>query len=168
MIVREARKEELSLIQMQRVLAYEEYAEHLPPGHWIALKESISAEINPLTGVEVLIAEIYGEILGSVALFPASSDSYQGLVKEQEYPEIRMLAILPQARKKGIASLLIDECIKRSKARKSKYIGLHTGEFMENAIKLYEKLGFERVPESDFIPAGDGIVVKGYRYQIKY
>lgn len=167
MIVREARKEEFSLIQMQRVLAYEEYAEHLPTGHWIALKESISAEINPLTGAEVLIAELYGEILGSVALFPARSDSYQGMVEKQEYPEIRMLAILPQARKKGVASLLIDECIKRSKSTKSKYIGLHTGEFMENAIKLYEKLGFERVPESDFIPAEDGIVVRGYRYQIE-
>jgi ribosomal protein S18 acetylase RimI-like enzyme len=168
MLVREARKDEYSIIQIQRVLAYEEYAEHLPPGHWTALKKSISAEIEPSAGIEVFIAEFNGEILGSVALFPPNADSYKGRVDLQDYPEIRMLAILPHARNKGAASLLIEECIKRSKTRNSKYVGLHTGEFMVNAMNLYEKLGFERVPELDFIPADDGIVVKGYRYEIKY
>lgn len=37
---------------------------------------------------------------------------------------------------------------------------------MKNAIRLYEMMGFERVPELDFIPANDGIVVKAYRYSI--
>ncbi|OIK16821.1 hypothetical protein BIV60_02045 [Bacillus sp. MUM 116] len=41
-------------------------------------------------------------------------------------------------------------------ARAHLSIGLHTGEFMERAMGLYECLGFERLPDFDF----DGIIVK--------
>lgn len=166
MIIREATESELPIIKEQRVLAYEEYAKLLPESHWLALKSAITADIDIVTGAELLIAEEGGEILGSVALFPARTDAYQGFVEAQDYPEIRMLAIMPEARKKGVGIALIKDCIARSKGNDAKYIGLHTGEFMKAAMKLYEKIGFERVPELDFVPADDGIVKKGYRYQI--
>ncbi|WP_256243316.1 hypothetical protein [Bacillus sp. V3B] len=38
---------------------------------------------------------------------------------------------------------------------------------MESAIKLYERLGFERLPQFDFEPANDGIIVKAFRLTIK-
>jgi len=34
---------------------------------------------------------------------------------------------------------------------------------MEDAIKLYEHLGFARLPQFDFEPANDGIIVKAFR-----
>lgn len=166
MIIRAATESELPIIKEQRVVAYEEYAKLLPESHWLALKSAITAEVDILTGAELLIAEEGGRILGSVALFPAKTDAYQGFVKVQEYPEIRMLAIMPDARKKGVGSALIKDCIARTKGNDAKYIGLHTGEFMKGAMRLYEKIGFRRVPELDFVPADDGIVVKAYRYQI--
>ena len=42
-------------------------------------------------------------------------------------------------------------------------MGLHTADFMENAIKLYTHLGFERLPQFDFEPTNDGIIVKAFR-----
>jgi len=167
MIIRAATKNELPIIKEQRVLAYEEYAKLLPESHWLALKSAITADVDLLTGAELLIAVEEGRILGSVALFPAKTDAYQGFAKAQDYPEIRMLAIMPDARKKGVGTALIKDCIARSKGNDAKYIGLHTGEFMKGAMRLYEKIGFYRVSELDFIPAHDGIVVKAYRYQIK-
>jgi hypothetical protein len=34
---------------------------------------------------------------------------------------------------------------------------------MKDAVRLYEGLGFIRVPENDFVPLEDGILVKAYR-----
>ncbi|MEH7885294.1 GNAT family N-acetyltransferase [Bacillus sp. JJ1609] len=167
MLIRIAQSKELELLKEQRIIAYEEYAEKLPESHWAALRSAITADMDSNSEGEILIAEDEGKILGSVALFPAKTDAYQGLVKAQDYPEIRMLAIMPLARKMGVGSALINECINRSKRKNAQYIGLHTGEFMIHAKKLYEKLGFHRVPELDFVPADDGIVVNAYRYTLK-
>ena len=163
MIVREALLEELPYIREQRVYAYQEHAKRIPREHWHALKKAISSEADLQPGVDRIVAEINGVIVGSVVLFPAKTDAYGGFVKELEYPEIRMLAVSPEARGKGVARALISECIERAKNKGFHSIGLHTGEFMADAMRLYERLGFEHLPEFDFMPADDGIIVKAYR-----
>jgi GNAT superfamily N-acetyltransferase len=167
MIIREALESELPYIREQRVSSYEEHAVKIPEGHWQALKQAISSKADLQPGVDRLVAEIDGRIVGSVALFPAKTDAYEGYVEELDYPEIRMLAVSPKARGKGVASALISECIKLAKVKGYNSIGLHTGQFMETAMRLYERLGFERLPQYDFEPADDGIVVKAYRLTFK-
>ncbi|MRH43919.1 GNAT family N-acetyltransferase [Aquibacillus halophilus] len=166
MNIRNANKREIELIRNQRVQAYSEHAKAIPDQHWQALKQAISSDADIQDGVELIVAELGGEIVGSVALFPANTDAYQGYVDELDYPEIRVLAVSPEARGKGIASALINECINRTKLKGFDYIGLHTGSFMESAIKLYERIGFERLPQYDFEPADDGIIVKAFRLSI--
>lgn len=166
MIIRDVREEELFFIREQRVSSYEEHAQRISKGHWQALKQGISSDSDLQEGVERIVAEIDGKIVGSVVLFPAKTDAYRGLVEEMDYPEIRMLAVTPEARGKGLGTALISECVRRTKAKGFNSIGLHTGEFMEKAIQLYEYLGFERLPQFDFQPADDGIIVKAYRLQI--
>ncbi|UTR09881.1 GNAT family N-acetyltransferase [Evansella sp. LMS18] len=163
MIIRDAKKQELELIRKQRVDAYRDHADSVPSAHWEALKAAISSEADSQPEVEVIVAEIEGTIVGSVVLFPAESDAYDGHVDKLGYPEIRMLAVDQKARGKGAAYGLVAECISRAKKKGYKYIGLHTGEFMKGAMRLYERMGFERVPENDFVPADDGIVVKAFR-----
>lgn len=163
MIIRSAVKSELPYIREQRVSSYEEHAKKISEGHWQALKHGISSEADTQPGVELIVAELDGEIAGSVALFPAKTDAYEGYVEELDYPEIRMLAVSRQARGKGVATALISECIRRTKSQGFQAIRLHTGEFMTTAMRLYESLGFERLPQYDFQPADDGIVVKAYR-----
>lgn len=163
MIIRDAAEKELPYIREQRVVSYEEHAKSIPEDHWIALKHAISSKADIQPGVERIVVEIDGEIVGSVVLFPAKSNAYEGFVDELDYPEIRMLAVAPTARGKGVASALVTECIHRAKAQGFHAIGLHTGEFMKNAMRLYERLGFERQPQFDFEPANDGIIVKAYR-----
>lgn len=166
MIIRNAKKEEIPYIRDQRIHAYTEHASKIPDEHWEALKKAISSDADSQSGVDLIVAEMNGNIVGSVALFPAKTDAYDGMVDELDHPEIRLLAVSAENRGKGIASGLIKECILRAKSKGYQAIGLHTGEFMTDAIKLYENLGFERLPQYDFEPANDGIIVKAFRLLI--
>lgn len=165
--IREALSNEMDSVREQRVQAYEEHSQKVPVGHWNALKKAILADTDVQAGVEFLVAELNGEVVGSIVLYPAKSDAYDGLVDELDYPEIRMLAVSPNVRSKGIAEELVNECIKRAKQKEYKYIGLHTADFMTSAMRLYERIGFERQPQFDFEPANDGIIVKAYRLTIE-
>ena len=167
LIIRDAKNEELVYIREMRLHAYEEHAPKIPEAHWNALQQSILSDADSKPGIERIVAEIDGEIVGSVALFAPDKQIYEGLLDEElNYPELRMLAISQQARGKGVATALINECIKRTKEKGFTEMGLHTADFMENAIKLYTHLGFERLPQFDFEPANDGIIVKAFRIYV--
>jgi GNAT superfamily N-acetyltransferase len=160
--IRHAEKDMIPYIREQRISAYSDFAKALPVDHWNALKQALSSDADSQPGVELIIAELDGNIAGSVVLFPAKSNAYEGYIDELDYPEIRMLAVSPEARSKGVASALVTKCIERAKKAGFTSIGLHTGEFMKNAISLYEHFGFKRLPQYDFEPANDGIIVRAY------
>lgn len=167
MIIREAVEGELPEIRELRINAYQEHAQKISEDHWQVLKQSITSDADRQSGAECFVAEIDGRIVGSIALFPPNTDAYKGLVDELDHPEIRMLAVSKMARGKGVASALITECIQRAKAKGYQTIGLHTADFMESAIKLYTRLGFDRLPKDDFEPSNDGIIVKAFQYTIQ-
>ncbi|MFC0557589.1 GNAT family N-acetyltransferase [Halalkalibacter alkalisediminis] len=163
MNIRDALQEELNEIRTKRIAAYSEHALAVSKEHWQVLKQAISSEADTQDRVELIVAEVDGMILGSVALFPPKADAYEGKVDELEYSEIRLLAVTPEARGKGVARALIMECVERTKAKGYDEIGLHTADFMKSAIKLYGSIGFERLPDHDFEPANDGVIVKAFR-----
>ena len=165
--IREALSDEIELIRNQRGKAYEDHAKVIPQDHWDALRKAIMSDADQQISVELLVAELDGEIVGSVALFPAKSDAYRGLVDMLDYPEIRMLAVNHESRGKGVAEALIKECIYRTKTKGLEHIGLHTADFMGTAMRLYERMGFARMPKFDFQPANDGIIVKAFRLSIE-
>jgi GNAT superfamily N-acetyltransferase len=166
-IIRNADKDMTESIREQRVSAYSAHTGSIPGPHWEALKKAISSDADRQPGVELIVAEADGKLAGSVALFPAKTDAYEGYLEELDYPEIRMLAVAPEFQGKGIAKALISECIRRAKEQGFRKIGLHTGDFMKNAMKLYEGFGFKRLPQYDFEPAGDGIIVRAYALEIE-
>ncbi|HET6872473.1 MAG TPA: GNAT family N-acetyltransferase [Sporolactobacillaceae bacterium] len=161
---REALESEWELLQNQRLNAYSEHSEVIPGAHWEKLKEAITSGAERASGAECLVAEVDGKIAGSVVLCPENTDAYKGLADLSAYPEIRMLSVEKTYRNQGIAEALINECLNRARVRGKIAVGLHTADFMETAMRLYTRLGFERVPEQDFEPANDGIIVKAYRY----
>lgn len=156
-----ATKEMYPIIQAQRLDAYRVYQDQLPEDHWNALAQTLSSDADTQEGVELIVAKLDQEIVGSVVLFPAKTNAYE-FIDRLDHPEIRMLAVAKEAQGKGVASALVKECLKRTKDKGIPAIGLHTGEFMKDAIRLYEGFGFERLPDYDFQPADDGIVVRAY------
>ncbi|WP_203340769.1 GNAT family N-acetyltransferase [Planococcus beijingensis] len=166
MLIREAKKNEFYILKEQRLISYHPYEEELSPEHWAMLKANLASTNDQQAGAEVFVAEINGHIAGSVVLFPAESKAYEWDSKTIEYPEIRLLAVSPDFRSQGVGKALVEHCIDICKIRKQKFVGLHTGSFMKNAIALYEKMGFERIASLDIMPLDDGIVVKAFRLDI--
>ncbi|MFI8687510.1 GNAT family N-acetyltransferase [Rossellomorea sp. NPDC077527] len=164
MLIRKMIRDEIEIVRAKRVVCYEEYKDVVSVDHWNALKGTLSSENDLKTGVDIFVAEIDGGIVGSVVLFPGKMEAYEWTTSVPDYPEIRMLAVDREWRGKGIGGKLMHHCIKYSAKQGYMAVGLHTAEFMKNALSLYSKLNFHPVPESDFEPAGDGIIVKGFRY----
>lgn len=162
--IRVARPEELPSVRSARLRAYEPY-ESVEPTTWPDLRASILSTSDQHPGVTVLVAEIDGQLAGSVVLYPSQQDAYDGRVGALPYPEIRMLAVSGPYRKRGIGEALVSACVERAKAAGERAIGLHTGSFMESALRLYARMGFVRVPEFDFHPSPE-VTVLAFRLDI--
>lgn len=161
LVVRTARAEDRDEIARLTLEAYREYATVMEPSAWVALEEAVHASLANDEGVTRLVAEHDGTIVGSAALYAPDSAAYGDLVSPTSWPEVRLVAVAPSARGKGIARALVEECIRRARLAGASVLGLHTSRSMRRAVRLYERMGFVRDPEHDFHPPGAELV-EGY------
>ena len=162
LIIRDARPNERDAIADLTLRAYAEYATIMDPLAWDGLEGAIKVALTSSERIERIIAEDDGEILGSVLLFPPAIPAYEFSEERAAAPELRLLAVAPEARGKGVGEALVNECIRRARAIGAHELGLHTSRSMRGAMRLYERMGFVRAPERDFHPPGTEIV-EGYR-----
>jgi ribosomal protein S18 acetylase RimI-like enzyme len=85
-----------------------------------------------------------GKIIGMAFIIPHGNPWD---VFEAEWSYIRMVAVYPDYRGKGIAKKLTNMCITFAKDTHEKTIALHTSEFMDDARHIYESFGFKKVKE---------------------
>ncbi len=163
MQIREAHQDEYEFIKWQRLASYSPFAQLIPAEHWELLKKTLLADTFKGPNVRVFVAELNGAIAGSIVLFPALSKAYEWNESQQEYPEIRMLSVGPVQRSLGVGKALVKHCIEQAKADGASFVGLHTADYMANAMQLYKSFGFERVPALDYMPLDDGILVKAFK-----
>jgi ribosomal protein S18 acetylase RimI-like enzyme len=143
--------------------AYEQYAAALPPPLWEAYRDNIRATLADVRPAAQIVAEDGGVLVGAVLLYPAGAVMYPGgRAVALPSPEVRLLAVAPAARGRGVGLRLMEECIRRARAAGAPALTLHTADIMKAAMRLYERMGFARAPELDFSPA-PGITAKGYR-----
>jgi ribosomal protein S18 acetylase RimI-like enzyme len=162
--IRDARPDELDDVSKLLRAAYLQYEKSMPADVWQGYLEDITDIRSRLAMAELVVAELDGCLVGSVTLY--SNASY---ASEAGWPRgwagIRLLAVDPAYRRRGIGGALMDECIRRCRERGIAVLGLHTTEIMDVARRMYERMGFRRVPEYDFHPA-PGVVVMAYRLDI--
>lgn len=91
-----------------------------------------------------------GRVVGSVALVLAS-DFERATVSDAE-AAFRMLVVDPAVQGQGIGELLVTACLDRARAAGKRRMVLSTGELMTTAHRLYQRLGFTRLPERDWTP----------------
>lgn len=118
---------------------------------------------------DLLVVTQHGRVLGTV--------TFHADAREAGFPagwaSFGTLAVHPQAQRRGVASLLVRQCVKHALPA-ADTIGIHTGAFMQGARRLYEGMGFVRAPghdlrASDFIamPSGsDDVHILGYRLDL--
>jgi ribosomal protein S18 acetylase RimI-like enzyme len=73
--------------------------------------------------------------------------------------DFRLLAVAPTARGKGYGVLLTQHVIALARQRKLERVVMNSGDMMLGAHRLYEKLGFERIPDRDFSVTENGHTV---------
>jgi GNAT superfamily N-acetyltransferase len=163
--LRDARPGDREAILEVTLSAYREYATLMGP-HWEGYQQNISATLADPRPAEQIVAEKEGAVVGSALLYPAGTVFLhrESLAAPLEWPEVRLLAVTPQARKQGIGAALIHECIKRATRSGAAFLTLHTSDMMQVAQRMYKRMGFVRAPDLDF--HFDENTVKGYRLKL--
>ena len=152
--LRDARPGELEHVAKLLVAAYQEYEEFMQADRWDWYRNDMINVRSRIPDSELIVAEVRNKIAGAVTLYPQGSNNGW----PAGWAGIRLLAVDPDFRGRGIGRGLMEECIRRCRERGTKTIGLHTTELMKVARAMYERIGFERIPEFDFHPAPDTTV----------
>ena len=114
--------------------------------------EQVRAVARHATTAEVWIAEDVpsGRILGSVTL-PRPGESLTSLGRTGEL-EFRLLAVDPMARGRGVGRLLTRFVLAEARRRGETRVVMNSGTDMVVAHRLYESMGFTRMPERENPP----------------
>ena len=92
-----------------------------------------------------------GRVVGSVAL--VLSGDFGEVTESDDEAAFRMLVVDPAVQGRGIGELLVTACLERARAAGKRRMVLSTDRRMTTAQRLYERLGFTRLPERDWQPA---------------
>ena len=158
--IRKAHPGDAEAIHEVTLAAYQQYAGQLPPAHWEAYRQNIVTTLADVGSAEQMVAERNGRIVGAVLFYPPGAFTVAPVPMPS--PEVRLLAVEPGERGRGIGAALVQECIRRARESGAAALTLHTTDMMQAAVRLYERLGFAAAPELDFHPA-PGLTIKGYR-----
>jgi ribosomal protein S18 acetylase RimI-like enzyme len=96
----------------------------------------------------VFVATRDGAVVGSVALAPPGTPFVN--VAGADEAEVRMLAVAPDARGRGIADALVARCEQQARAAGLAGVVLSTEATMHAAHRLYRRRGYRRQPERDW------------------
>ncbi|WP_216215751.1 GNAT family N-acetyltransferase [Amycolatopsis aidingensis] len=103
---------------------------------------------------ELLVAvDEQGAVLGSVTVVWPGTE-YSEVSTEGEI-EFRMLAVAPAARGRGVGEALIRAVLRRAREERASRVVLCSLDRMHTAHRLYQRVGFRRIPERDWRPAPD-------------
>ena len=123
----------------------EAYAEAGPEGRRdpYSLQEyfAVAAE------AEVTVAEADGEVLAVVALFAPGAPGRS--IAGAGEAELARLAVASAARRRGIGRELVEACAVRAWELGAEAVALWSRPYQTAAHRLYESLGYRRVPERD-------------------
>jgi GNAT superfamily N-acetyltransferase len=157
--LRDARASERDQVAGLVMRAYEEYRPFVTP-EFVAEFQRDATEVVADEHTEVIVAaESGGRLVGTVTFYPDGSKYGAGL--PPGWTALRLVAIAPDWRRRGVGSALMTECLDRARNLGATRMVLHTVPFMANAIALHESLGFRRAPELD-VPYTPDVTVIAY------
>jgi ribosomal protein S18 acetylase RimI-like enzyme len=98
----------------------------------------------------LVVRDTAGQVVGSVAL--VLTGAFGNVITSDEEAAFRMLVVDPAAQGRGIGELLVTTCLDRARAAGKRRMVISTDPLMTTAHRLYERLGFSRLPERDWRP----------------
>lgn len=147
--VRSARTDELDQIGALTLEAYTADGYLGPESTGYAA--SLANATDRLRTAELLVAvDADDTLLGTVTIALPGTD-YAEISRDGEL-EFRMLAVAPTARGKGIGEALTRAVLARARELGLPRVVLCSSQNMAAAHRLYQRLGFTRLPERDWSP----------------
>ncbi len=121
------------------------------PAYYAMVRDAPARARNPAIQIIAAVTSD-GELVGSVDLITEMAHYGSGGTASRRTGAagIRLLAVAPGARGRGIGKALTRYCIDRARALGRVSIVLHTTRAMHTAWRMYEQLGFFRSPDLDF------------------
>ena len=133
------------------------------PAYYQLLQQVGDLTLNP--GTEILVAvEDPGDIVGAVVYFKDMKVYGSGgtATSEKLAAGFRLLAVDPAHRGKGIGKALTQACIDLARLQGFQKLVIHSTRAMITAWKMYERMGFRRAEDLDFMQGN--LQVYGFRY----
>ncbi len=145
MIVRAAAPDEYARVGELTLAAYRT----LPVDHlWGGYDGEIADTASRAKHADVLVAvDDDGTVVGAVTYVGDSGSAWSEWTEPHE-AQFRLLAVDPGARGRGAGEALVRACLERAAAA-GKPVVIHTTPWMPAARRMYERLGFERLPARD-------------------
>jgi len=117
--------------------------------------DDYAVELADVTGRAALsellvVRDGTGTVVGSVAL--VLSGAFGNVTTSDEEAAFRMLVVDPAVQGRGVGELLVSTCLDRARAAGKRRMVISTDPRMTAAHRLYERLGFTRLPERDWSP----------------
>jgi len=131
--------------------SYSEFSEVLTNDNWMKMNsflendDNLNKLINQST---VYVCEKESDIIGMIYLVPSGNPTE---LFQKNWSYIRFLGVNTKFRGNGIGKKLTDLCLKYAKETNEKHIALHTSDFMNSARAIYEKKGFKKTEEIEFL-----------------
>ena len=139
--------------------AYQPYAVEMRP----EVYERYLASVLDTDDGRQLVAVDGDEVLGGARLF-LPGDAVVRLPPDWAW--VRAVGVRSSARGTGVAPAIMDYCAARA-TDSATALALHTMDFMPAAVRLYERLGYERVPEWDFEAGNGAFTAVAYRLPLR-
>ena len=111
----------------------------------------------------LVVRDTAGLVVGSVGL--VLTGDWGNVTTSDEEAAFRMLVVDPAAQGRGIGELLVTICLDRARAAGKRRMVISTDPLMTTAHRLYERLGFTRLPERDWRP-GPGVELLVYSREL--
>jgi ribosomal protein S18 acetylase RimI-like enzyme len=113
----------------------ERFENPLPQAYYVAFEQ-----INNDPNHELIVAELNGEVMGTLHLILIPSISFQGSLRAQ----IESVRVDKNYQNRGIGSEMMQWTNKRARERGAHVVQLTTHQSRADAHRFYERLGFKR------------------------
>ena len=114
---------------------------------------TLRAAADRAAKAELWVAADASGLLGTVTYCPPGS--VYGEIAVEGEGEFRMLAVAGRARGLGIGTTLTERCIERTRELGLRRLVMSSAVDMTTAHRIYERLGFVRLPSRDRSPIPD-------------
>ncbi|GET44207.1 GNAT family N-acetyltransferase [Microseira wollei] len=123
-IIRDALIHDFDDIASLSVVSYQEYADSLTPENWEIMKQTLSSISRFAEQATFIVGEHNNRVVASVAYYSPGYSDLQ--IFPSNWASLRLLAVLPEYRGRGIGKALTQTCIERAKRDGAEVIGLYT------------------------------------------